>query len=303
MQTCYRNRSRTNWPAALAVVLAIATLSLGQEPQKPADDHPKASDKPQTAPAEAPRPTIESAQSQEEPALGGHCPVSYHSDGKAVKGSRDHRVEYQGFVYYLADAEKKKSFEQDPDKYLPRIGGLCTVALGGPYGNRFRGDPTVFAVVDGKLYFCSSPRAKRSFDRDPSHYINRAEELFLTPELNGVCPVTYQTAGASARGHVNFRQVYRAKVYHLKNDEALAEFKKDPERYVPQFDGYCTEGVSQGKAIPVDPSVFAVMDGRTYLFSTGEARARCFASSNTCITAAKEKWPEVKKTAGKAPGT
>src|SRR3989304_3324842 len=132
------------------------------------------------------------AEQTAEPALNGYCPASFLLMGKAVKGDPSFRSEYQDSVYYLADSEAKKQFDADPEKFLPQFGGLCTVALGGSYGNRLPSDPTVFRVVDGKLYLFSQERAVKSFDTDPSRYIAPANERFAKPMIGGYCPVSYQ---------------------------------------------------------------------------------------------------------------
>lgn len=297
---------------ALATMLPVLLCvpfqpAASQEPAKPAAE----SVRPATAPTESPKPapdvdkTAPAAKGTEleaaDVSLQGYCPVSYHTDNRAIKGDGKYRVEHLGLVYHLADADKQKKFQEDPQKYIPRIGGLCTVALGGPYGNRFRGDPQVFAVVEGKLYLCSSERAKRSFDQRPEHYIGRAEELYKTPELMGMCPVSLHR-GEPSNGKETFRYDYRGVVYHLKGAEELDAFKKDPDRYAPQYGAFCAEGVAAGELRKSDPLSAIAHNGRTYLFADVEARARCMASEKTCIPQADDKWKELKGTIGKAPG-
>ena len=74
-------------------------------------------------------------------ALGGLCPVSYLLSGMAVKGDPAHQSTYAGELYYLADADTKKAFDADPEKYIPQFGGRCATVLGGSYGRRKQGDP------------------------------------------------------------------------------------------------------------------------------------------------------------------
>lgn len=293
------------WRSELA---AIAVLALGlsacpllaQDERKPASEPKPAAKSLEQSSAGASK---VQTSADVEVALDGHCPVSYHTDGKATKGDSKHRAEFQGFAYHLADAEKKKKFEEEPEKYVPRIGGLCTVALGGPYGNRFYGDPTVFAVVEGKLYLLSSERAKRSFDLKPTEYINRAEELYRMPEIEGACPVAYQAGGQPARGLELYRQIHRNRVYHMRDESSLEAFRKDPGRYVPMYEGYCTFGVSKGSVVASKPIAYVVYDGRTYLFSDQEALGRCMADRDACFAAAESQWQEIKNRLGKAPST
>jgi YHS domain-containing protein len=238
---------------------------------------------------------VASAEQPVEPALGGYCPASYLLAGKAVKGDAAYRSEYQGNVYYLADAETKKQFDADPDKFLPQYGGLCTVALGGSYGNRLPSDPTLFRVVDGRVYLFSVERAVKNFDGKPKDYIATADERFAKPMIGGYCPVSYQLAGKAVKGDVKFKQLMRGEVYHLSSAEAKAAFVKEPDKFIPQYAGFCVAGVSKGKRYPGDPTVFAVVDGRTYLFFDENAKKTFEANPTETITTADATWSELKK--------
>ncbi|MEK7731189.1 MAG: YHS domain-containing (seleno)protein, partial [Planctomycetota bacterium] len=205
------------------------------------------------------------------------------------------RSEYQGSVYYLADSEAKKQFDADPEKFLPQFGGLCTVALGGSYGNRLPSDPAVFRVVDGKLYLFSQERAVKSFDLKPADYIATANERFAKPMIGGYCPVSYQLSGQAVKGDVKFKQTIRAEVYHLASTEAKAAFIKEPDKFIPLYGGLCAEGVARGKRYAAVPTVFAVVDGRTYVFFDAAAKKTFDANPAETIKNAEANWPELKK--------
>jgi YHS domain-containing protein len=84
------------------------------------------------------------------PAIGGYDPVSYFSANKAARGSGMNASEYKGQTYLFSSAKNKKAFDKNPTKYLPEFGGYC--AFGAALGKKFHTDPTVFAIVDKKLY-------------------------------------------------------------------------------------------------------------------------------------------------------
>lgn len=44
----------------------------------------------------------------------------------------------------------------------------------------------------------------------------------------------------------------------------------DPDRYLPQFDGLCTAGLSKGFIGQSDPMVWKIVGGKLFLFSTAE---------------------------------
>ncbi len=122
-----------------------------------------------------------------EPAVGGHCPVSYVRDNKAVKGDAKHALWYANYVYHFADAEAKAMFQKDPPKYLPQFTmtfpkrqEMC--ALGVSREKLFPALPTAFAVIDGKLYFFWDDDAKQQFMQNPAAFLANAHANW--PALN-----------------------------------------------------------------------------------------------------------------------
>lgn len=83
-------------------------------------------------------------------ALQGYSPVSYLDLGIAQKGLKEYKSIYDGLAYYFTNDEQKKSFEENPKKYLPQYGGYC--AFGVSVGAKFRVDPNKFVVKDGKYF-------------------------------------------------------------------------------------------------------------------------------------------------------
>ena len=42
-------------------------------------------------------------------------------------------------------------------------------------------------------------------------------------------------------------------------------FEGDPEKYAPQYGGYCAYAVSQGITADIDPQAWKIVDGKLYL--------------------------------------
>ncbi len=225
-----------------------------------------------------------------EPALGGYSPASYLLDLKAVKGDPKFQSTFRGEVYYHATAELKESFNQDPVRFLPELGGLCTTALGGPYGNRFASDPRVFAIENERLYMFSSTRAMRAYLRDPGYYIDRALQRFGVPEFNGYCPVSYVRDGKPAKGKVSHLAVYRTNVYLFADADALKLFDQDPGKYIPQYGGHCPMSMAKTKKVQGDPLVFSVLAAKVFLFENESARNHFNKGSSEIIEKADFAW-------------
>ncbi|MBI1825324.1 MAG: hypothetical protein HY287_05035 [Planctomycetes bacterium] len=236
----------------------------------------------------------ETAPTKGELAIKGYCPVSYYSAHKPVKGKPELHSEYQGFTYYFAGTEEKKAFDAAPQDFAPQFASYCTTALGGPYGNRIPCDPEVFDVRDKKLYLFSSARAKKSYDIKQDEYIKTARGLFEKPALKGHCPVSYQLHSEARKGDAKYAAQYGEALYWFADEAALQAFKKEPERYAPPFLGLCAAGIAENKHFAADPTVFHVVDNRTYLFFDTAARDRFKEKSAEMIKSAQANWPEIR---------
>ena len=108
-------------------------------------------------------------------ALKGYDTVAYFSDNRASKGSPEFRQDFDGVRYYFSSARNRAAFNADPDRFTPQFGGYC--AMGISRGKKFDADPTVFRIVDGKLYVFSSPKAGDAADQD-SELLARARQAW-----------------------------------------------------------------------------------------------------------------------------
>lgn len=84
-------------------------------------------------------------------AAHGYDVVGYFTQNQPIIGNAGHSTVYKDATYRFASAENLRAFEADPAKYAPQYGGYC--AYGVSVGAKFDGDPRLWKVVDGKLYF------------------------------------------------------------------------------------------------------------------------------------------------------
>ena len=112
--------------------------------------------------------------------LHGYDPVTYFTQQKAVKGNPKYQMTYQGATYYFSSAADLTTFKKDPAKYVPQYGGFCANAMSKRKANDI--DPTVFFIVNAKLYVCSSPAAEKEFRSNETENIKRADENWATED-------------------------------------------------------------------------------------------------------------------------
>jgi YHS domain-containing protein len=98
--------------------------------------------------------------------LKGHDPVAYFTDGRPVKGSTAINYDFDDARYLFSSPKNRDRFVASPDRYTPQYSGLC--ATGMAFGMKAEADPTVWKIVDGKLYVFSSTQAREKFEQDAS---------------------------------------------------------------------------------------------------------------------------------------
>jgi YHS domain-containing protein len=83
--------------------------------------------------------------------------------------------------------------------------------------------------------------------------------------INGYDTVAYFTVGKPVKGLDTFVHEWNGAKWKFASQANLDLFKSSPEKYAPQYGGYCAYGVAQGNLVKVEPDQFTVRDGKLYL--------------------------------------
>ena len=84
--------------------------------------------------------------------------------------------------------------------------------------------------------------------------------------LKGHDPVAYFTEGRPVKGSPEIKFDWDGERYLFSNAGNRKKFAANPERYAPQFGGYCTGTMARGARAEADPQSWIIADGRLYLF-------------------------------------
>ena len=84
--------------------------------------------------------------------------------------------------------------------------------------------------------------------------------------LFGYDVVAYFTDGKPVKGDPAIKSVYKDVTFRFANGEHKAMFDKSPDKYIPQFGGYCTNGIVYGIPWGGDADRFRIIDGKLYMF-------------------------------------
>lgn len=90
--------------------------------------------------------------------------------------------------------------------------------------------------------------------------------------LEGHDAVAYFTQGTNVKGSAEHTVVHQGVTYWFASADNAEAFKKEPAKYVPQFGGYCTNGIAYGIPWGGDADTFKIIDGKLYIFGGKESR-------------------------------
>jgi len=83
--------------------------------------------------------------------------------------------------------------------------------------------------------------------------------------IKGYDPVAYFLKGRPVKGDPSYQFVWQDARWHFTNADYRDKFATAPERYAPQYGGFCAIGLSVDVVAGADPQVFKIIDGKLYL--------------------------------------
>ncbi len=85
--------------------------------------------------------------------------------------------------------------------------------------------------------------------------------------IDGYDVVNYFTNYQSVKGTKEFSAKHDGSIFYFKSAEHLQLFKENPEKYIPEYGGYCSFAMAEKNAkVYCEPSTFKIRNGKLYLF-------------------------------------
>ena len=85
--------------------------------------------------------------------------------------------------------------------------------------------------------------------------------------IAGYDPVAYFTENKAIEGKKEWSVVNEGIVYYFSSEKNAALFKQSPEKYEPQYGGWCAYAMgATGEKVNIDPETFKILNGKLYLF-------------------------------------
>jgi len=83
--------------------------------------------------------------------------------------------------------------------------------------------------------------------------------------IKGYDTVAYFTAGKALKGNESFTFQWHDMTWYFSTKENRDLFAASPEKYAPQYDGYCAWAMTESRKAITDPEVWKIVDGKLYL--------------------------------------
>jgi YHS domain-containing protein len=124
-----------------------------------------------------------------------------------------------------------------------------------------------------------------------------AGEYFETDgvALHGYDPVAYFVASAAQKGQAQYSYEYKGSQFYFASEANKRAFMTAPEKYAPQFGGYCAFGTAQGYKVSTQPDAFAIVKDKLYLNYDKKVQKIWQQDVPGNIRQAEKNWPEVSK--------
>lgn len=115
--------------------------------------------------------------------------------------------------------------------------------------------------------------------------------FFSDKAIKGFDTVAYFTEGNAVEGDEQYAIEYMQATWLFSSQQNLELFKADPEKYAPQYGGYCAYAVSQNTTAPIKPELFTIHEGKLYLNFNKGVNKKWLKNKEDFIVDADKNWP------------
>ncbi|WP_378186314.1 YHS domain-containing (seleno)protein [Aquimarina sp. W85] len=110
-------------------------------------------------------------------------------------------------------------------------------------------------VISCLIFLCIEANAQHTLLNTANGYV-----------VKGYDVVAY-FKGTASKGVKSIKTSYKGGLYSFIDEENKNTFEQNPEKYVPQYGGYCAYAIAtSSKKVDINPKTFEIRDDKLYLF-------------------------------------
>lgn len=160
----------------------------------------------------------------QEVALNGYCPVCVIEMKKWIKGNANFAAQYDGKTYLFPGEEQRQMFLKNPAKYVPALGGECSVCLV-EMKKHIPGSVRFASLYGDRLFLFPGEEQKQMFLKNPARYVD------VDLAANGNCTVCRVEMNQTVPGNSDFTVVHKGLRYQFPGREQQDMFLANPAKY------------------------------------------------------------------------
>ena len=111
--------------------------------------------------------------------------------------------------------------------------------------------------------------------------------------IRGYDTVAYFTEEKAVKGNEEITYEHLGATWFFSSEDNKQLFIENPEKYMPQYGGYCAYAVSRKKSASSKPDYFTIHDGKLYLNYSSSVYKRWIKDPDGYISSADENWSYV----------
>ncbi|GAC1432937.1 MAG: YHS domain-containing (seleno)protein [Chitinophagaceae bacterium] len=112
--------------------------------------------------------------------------------------------------------------------------------------------------------------------------------------IHGFDPVAYFKESKPVKGDKRYVLLWNSATWYFYNQQNLDLFKSNPEKFAPQYGGYCAYGLANGHKAPADPQAWTIAGGKLYLNYNKTVQQSWKKKQADYILSADKNWPVLK---------
>jgi YHS domain-containing protein len=113
--------------------------------------------------------------------------------------------------------------------------------------------------------------------------------------IKGYDPVAYFTGSGPVKGSPQFPHQWMGAEWRFASAANRDLFAAAPEKYAPQYGGYCAYAVSENYTANIDPEAWKIVDGKLYLNYSKSVQKIWMMDQARRIAQADRNWPGLHK--------
>ncbi|WP_117234753.1 YHS domain-containing (seleno)protein [Vibrio maerlii] len=116
---------------------------------------------------------------------------------------------------------------------------------------------------------------------------------FFGKAIRGYDPVAYFTEQRPVKGSDDLVYEWNGADWHFSSQANLDKFQSDPDKFAPQYGGYCAWAVSKGYTAKIDPSAWSIYQGKLYLNYSRSVKQTWEQDIPGNVKSADKNWPKL----------